>query len=98
MSNIASIGHNNPSEPIERQLPPPIMPGAILCTIPQAAAMVGRGQTWAYHAIATGLIEAVKSDGRTLVKIESVRRYVDELPPAKIKPIPKREPLRKRIA
>lgn len=95
MSNIATICHNNPPEPIERQ-PPPIMPGAILCTIPQAAAMIGRGQTWAYNAIATGQIEAVKSDGRTLVVIESVHRYAAGLPPAKLKPHPAFKTIKRR--
>lgn len=69
-----------------KQPPPPVMSGAILCTIPQAAAMVGRGQTWVYNAIAVGQIDAKKSDGRTLVVIESVHRYAAGLPSAKLKP------------
>lgn len=71
-------------ETIERVQP--IMPGAILCSIPQAAAMLSRGQTWVYHAIATGQITGVKSDGRTLVVVESLHRYAAGLPPAKLKP------------
>jgi hypothetical protein len=47
----------------------------ILCTIPHAAAMIGRGQTFIYGAIADGRIEAVKSDKRTLVVVESLREY-----------------------
>jgi hypothetical protein len=58
----------------------------ILCTIPQAAAMIARGQTFIYSAISDGRIEAVKSDKRTLVVVESLRRYAAALPPAKIKP------------
>jgi hypothetical protein len=58
----------------------------ILCTIPRAAAMIGRGQTFIYGAIGDGRIEAVKSDKRTLVVVESLRRYAASLPPAKIKP------------
>jgi hypothetical protein len=87
MSDIATIGHNNPPEPIDRHVPP-VMPGAILCTIPQAGALVARGQTWVYHAIATGQIRAVKSDGRTLVIIESLHEYAAGLPPARVKPHP----------
>jgi hypothetical protein len=74
----------------------PIPP--ILCTIPQAAQIIARGQSFIYEAIASNKIRAVKSDKRTLVVVDSLREYADGLPPAKIKPIPKREPLRKRIA
>ena len=64
----------------EAPLPP------ILCSIPQAAAMIARGQTFIYGAIGDGKIEAVKSDKRTLVVVELLRRYAASLPPAKIKP------------
>jgi hypothetical protein len=57
-----------------------------LCTIPQAAVLIGRGQTFIYGAIGDGTIEAKKSDGRTLVVVESLRRYADGLPAARIKP------------
>jgi hypothetical protein len=70
--------------------PPPIMPGALLCTIPQGAAFIGRGTRFIYDAIATGAIRAVKSDKRTLVVVESLREYVAGLPPAKIKPLHRR--------
>jgi hypothetical protein len=62
----------------------------ILCSIPQAAAMIARGQTFIYGAIGDGRIEAVKSDKRTLVVVESLRRYAASLPPAKTKPHPPR--------
>jgi hypothetical protein len=71
-------------ESTEASLPP------ILCRIPQAAAMIGRGTRFIYEAIATGKIEAVKSDKRTLVVVDSLRAYVRKLPPAKIKPMLKR--------
>jgi hypothetical protein len=71
--------------------PPPIMPGALLCTIPQGAAFIGRGTRFIYEAIATEQIRAVKSDKRTLVVVESLREYVAGLPAAKIKPMPVRE-------
>jgi hypothetical protein len=63
----------------------------ILCTIPQAAAMIGRGQTFIYGAIGDGRLEAVKSDKRTLIVVKSLYKYAAELPPAKIKPLPKRK-------
>ena len=63
----------------------PIAP--LLCTIPQAAAAIARGQRFIYEAIATNKIQAVKSDGRTLIIVESLRTYVAGLPPAKIKAV-----------
>jgi hypothetical protein len=41
-------------------------------------------------------LKAVKSDARTLVVVSSLIDYVASLPPAKVKPVAKREPLRKR--
>jgi hypothetical protein len=74
-------------------VPPVLLP--ILCTIPHAATMIGRGQTFIYGAIGDGRIEAVKSDKRTLVVVESLRQYAASLPRAKIKPMP---PRRHRVA
>jgi hypothetical protein len=71
-------------ETSEVSLPP------ILCRIPQAAAMIGRGQRFIYEAIATGKIKAVKSDKRTLIVVQSLHNYVKTLRPAKIKPLTKR--------
>ena len=71
-------------EVTEVSLPP------ILCRIPQAAAAIGRGTRFIYEAIATGQIEAVKSDKRTLVVVESLRKYARELKPAKTKPMTRR--------
>jgi hypothetical protein len=59
----------------------------ILVTIPQAAAFISRGTRFIYEAIATGQIEAKKSDKRTLVVVESLRSYAAGLPAAKIKPL-----------
>jgi hypothetical protein len=56
----------------------------ILCPIPVAAAMIGRSERVIYGLIGDGKIEAVKSDGRTLVRVESIYRYAATLPPAKI--------------
>jgi hypothetical protein len=58
----------------------------ILCTIRDAANMIGRGQTFIYEAIGTGKLQAVKSDKRTLVVVDSLRAYAGSLPPAKISP------------
>jgi hypothetical protein len=80
---------------INRRFPPPLMPGAILCTIPQAAAVIGRGTSFIYEALGDGRIEVRKSDGRTLVLVESLRAYVASLPVAKIKPTPPRRSLKR---
>ena len=68
----------------------------ILVSIPQAAAMIGRGMTFIYSAIGDGTIKAVKSDKRTLIIVESLQAYAASLPAAKIKPIAKRPPARLR--
>jgi hypothetical protein len=62
----------------------------ILCRIPQAATMISRCERFIYEAIATGQIEAVKSNKRTLVVVESLYRYAAALPRAKIKPLVRR--------
>jgi uncharacterized membrane protein len=65
--------------------PPPVMPGAILCTIQQARTLIPRSRQFFYDAIAAGLIAAVKSDGRTMIVVQSLHDYVASLPPARIK-------------
>jgi hypothetical protein len=67
----------------QAQLHLPIPP--IFCTIPQAAEIISRGQSFIYAAITEGKIRAVKSDGRTLVIIKSLEAYAESLPPAQIK-------------
>jgi hypothetical protein len=59
----------------------------ILCSVPRAAAMIGRGTRFIYEAIATGQIQAVKSNKRTLVVVASLREYAAKLPAAKIRPM-----------
>ena len=49
--------------------------------------LTGRGLTWVYVALADGRLKGVKSDGRTLIVIESIRAYVAALPPVCIKPM-----------
>ena len=65
-------------------------PSPILCSIPDAAAMIGRGTRFIYEAIATDQIEAVKSNKRTLVVVDSLYRYAKNLPRATIKPLTRR--------
>jgi Helix-turn-helix domain len=67
----------------------------ILCSIPQASAMIGRGVTAIYALIADQKIRAVKSSGRTLIFVDSLREYAEKLPEAKVRPR-YRKPLRMR--
>jgi hypothetical protein len=68
----------------------------ILVSIPQASAMLGRGVTKIYELIGADLIRAVKSDGRTLIVVESLREYARGLPSAKVAPPRNRSPQRLR--
>jgi hypothetical protein len=74
----------------ELSLPP------ILVSIPQASAMIGRGTQAIYDLIGGGKIRAVKSDGRTLIVVESLREYAASLPLAKVRPPRNRSPQRMR--
>jgi hypothetical protein len=58
----------------------------ILCPIPVAAGMIGRTERVVYSLIGAGKIEAVKSDGRTLVVVKSLHAYAASLPRAQIAP------------
>jgi hypothetical protein len=67
----------------------------ILCSVPNACALIGRGVSALYELIGAGKIRAVKSDGRTLVVVESLREYAAKLEadhPAKIAPPRRRKP------
>jgi hypothetical protein len=70
----------------------------ILCPIPVAAGMIGRTERVIYTLIGAGKIRAVKSDGRTLVVVESLHAYAASLPPAQIAPEAKRPHARLRHA
>jgi hypothetical protein len=67
-------------------------PPPILCSIKHASAMIGRGTQAIYDLIGGGKIRAVKSDGRTLVDVESLHAYARGLPSAKIAPPRRRKP------
>jgi hypothetical protein len=62
----------------------------MLCSIQAGTALVGRGERFIYDGIARGLFRAVKSDGRTLLVVASIKEYVASLPPAKGTPNPRR--------
>jgi len=71
----------------------PIEP--LLCSIQAGTAIIGRSERFIIDGIARGKFEAVKSDRRTLLVVESLKSYVDELRrnhPAKgtINPSPRR--------
>jgi excisionase family DNA binding protein len=72
----------------------PMMP--LLVSIKQACSIIGRGQSAIYELIGAGKIRAVKSDGRTLIVVESLHQYAASLPPAKIAPPRHRRPQRMR--
>jgi hypothetical protein len=71
-----------------------VMP--LLVPVKQACAMIGRGQSALYELIGGGKIRAVKSDGRTLIVVETLREYAASLPPAKVRPPRNRRPQRMR--
>ena len=62
------------------ELPP------ILVSITQAATMLGRGTGAIYGLIGDGKIRAVKSNGRTLIFVDSLHEYANSLPNAVIRP------------
>ncbi len=68
-----------------RQPPAPLMQGAMLCTIPQAAGLVSRCERWVYEAMGDGRITGVKSDGRTLIVVASLHEYIASLPPVRVR-------------
>jgi hypothetical protein len=55
----------------------------LLCSIKAAQAMIGRSERAIIDMIARGVIQAVKSDRRTLVVVQSLKDYVASLAPAK---------------
>jgi hypothetical protein len=58
----------------------------ILCSVPQASAIIGRGVTAIYGLIGDNKIRAVKSNGRTLIFVDSLREYANSLPKADVRP------------
>jgi len=64
----------------------------LLVSIPQTCQLVGRCTATIYELLGSGQLEAKKSDSRTLVTMESIKRYVDSLPKAEVATRPKRKP------
>ncbi len=58
---------------------------ALAYTVERACEVGGIKKTHLYGAIAAGRIDARKSGGRTLILADSLRRYVESLPPAEIR-------------
>jgi hypothetical protein len=63
-----------------------------LLSIPQTSQAIGRCNATIYELVGAGQLVAVKSDGRTLITMESIKAYVASLPRAQIAPRPKRKP------
>jgi hypothetical protein len=64
----------------------------LLVSIPQTCQLIGRCAATVYELIGAGRLVAVKSDGRTLITMVSIKGYVELLPKANIAPRPKRKP------
>jgi hypothetical protein len=64
----------------------------LLLSIPQTSQTIGRCIATVYELLGSGQLEGKKSDARTLVTMESIKRYVASLPPAKVALRPKRKP------
>ena len=64
----------------------------LLLSVPQTSQTIGRCIATVYELIGAKVLDARKSDGRTLVTMESIKRYVEDLPKAEIMPRPKRKP------
>jgi hypothetical protein len=64
----------------------------LLVSIPQTSQTIGRCVATIYELLGSGQLKAKKSDGRTLVTMESIKHYVDSLPDAVVAPRPKRKP------
>lgn len=54
----------------------------ILCSVPQGCQMLGIGTQGLYDLIGAGLVKAVKRGTRTLLVVESLKKYAAELPAA----------------
>jgi hypothetical protein len=70
----------------------------ILCSVPQGCQMISIGTQGMYDLIGAGLVRAVKRGTRTLLVVESLKKYADELPPAKVAPPRQRKPQHQREA
>jgi hypothetical protein len=60
----------------------------ILVSVDRVSDMIGKCRRSVYQLIATDKLEAVKAGRNTLVVFDSVKRYVESLPPARFKQYP----------
>ena len=51
-------------------------------SITEAAAMIGIGRSSIYNLFRDGKLQAYKAGKRTLVKVEDIQRFVNDLPAA----------------
>ena len=56
------------------------MNGKLAVSIPEAAEMIGLGRSSIYNLFRDGKLQAFKAGKRTLVKVEDIQRFVDDLP------------------
>jgi hypothetical protein len=54
----------------------------ILCSVPQGCQMLGIGTQGLYDLLGAGRIKGVKRGTRTLLVVESLKKYAAELPAA----------------
>jgi hypothetical protein len=62
----------------------------LLCSIKAGTAILGVSDRFIIDAIARGKIEAVKNERRTLLVVESLKKYAARLPAAKGTPLARR--------
>jgi excisionase family DNA binding protein len=60
----------------------------VLLSIDRVSDLIGKCRRSVYELIAADKLEAVKAGRNTLVVYDSVKRYVDSLPPARFKRYP----------
>jgi hypothetical protein len=58
----------------------------LLVSVQQGRQILGRGVSAIYELIGDGKIRAVKSDGRTMLRYDSLVAYVNSLEDAKVAP------------
>jgi hypothetical protein len=66
----------------------------LLCSVAAGTAIIGRSERFIIDAIARGQLQAVKSDRRTLLVVQSLKDYVAGLPAARGTVNPRRRSLR----
>jgi hypothetical protein len=70
----------------------------MLCSVAAGVALIGRSERAVIDMIARGQLQAVKSDRRTLIVVQSLRDYVATLPAATGTKNPRGAERRSRVA